>query len=118
VPHLRAPRTLLEVVVSETSFIKLIAFKPKQVNGSWPSPSVVHYWRHELRPAIRPGEGGCSLCARPLERRGDDPVQVILCAPPESSKSISAVVTICSYCGDDEWNYFRPQALDGGETRQ
>jgi hypothetical protein len=120
---------MLEVVVSEASSIKLIAFKPKQVSGSWPSPDVAHFWRHTLRPAIRSGEAVCSLCARPLERRGDDPVvQVILCAPSESSRSVSAVVTICSHCGDDEWNCFRPQALetvlgaaalelDGGETR-
>jgi hypothetical protein len=70
----------------------------------------------------------CSLCARPLEHHGDDPVQVILCTPSEPSRSASAVVTICSHCGDDEWHCFRPQALervlgaaalglDGEETR-
>jgi hypothetical protein len=119
---------MLEVVVSEASSTKLIAFKPNQVDGSWPSVDVVYFWRHTLRPAIRRGEALCSLCARPLARHGDDPVRVILCAPSESPDP-NAVVTICSHCGDDEWNCFRPQALerilcaatlalDGGETRQ
>ena len=113
--------------MSEASSIKLIAFKPKQVSGSWPSADVVHFWRHTLRPAISRGEALCSLCARPLEHHGDDPVQMIPCTRSEPSRSASAVVTICSHCGDDELNCFRPQALervlgaaalelDGGET--
>jgi hypothetical protein len=95
---------------------KLIMFKPKQVTGSWPSPDILHFWRSVLRPAIRLGEAKCSLCAWPLEKRSDDPVQVVLSAPPEPPGPVVAV-TICCRCGDDDWNCFRPEALERALTR-
>ena len=80
-----------------------------------------------------PRSDAAEPCARYARDRsstmGTIRVQVILCTPSEPSRSASAVVTICRHCGDDEWNCFRPQALervlgaaalelDGGEARR